>query len=247
MTGGSRCQENHVFMGWCNIRVGKKSYCIGICQCWKAYSTTGVFVTSAKAERFCVSEWRYSVYSCIHQCEEKKEDILFSIERYAFSFDLSHWGRMHICVTKLTIIGSDNGLRAWSAPSHYLNKCWNIVNSNLRNNLQWTLNRNSYISIQENVFENIVCKMAAILSGPQCINPLTLKCRRLLGFTDERPDPHFTEFMPASVIAMWNGDYHGYVKNASMGNNGEYHDYVKYLGCCVKWEIPWLFEEQNIT
>ena len=37
----------------------------------------------------------------------------------------SHQGRVtHICVSELTIIGSDNGM----APSHYLNQCWNILN-----------------------------------------------------------------------------------------------------------------------
>ena len=37
----------------------------------------------------------------------------------------------------------------WSSPSHYLNKCWNTVNLNLRKKLQWNLKRNSYIFIQE--------------------------------------------------------------------------------------------------
>ena len=49
-------------------------------------------------------------------------------------------------------------------PSHYLNQCSNIVNLNLRNKLQWNLKQNSYIFIQENASENIVCRMAAILS-----------------------------------------------------------------------------------
>ena len=31
------------------------------------------------------------------------------------------------------------------------------------------INRNSYIFIQENPFENVVWKMAAILSRPQCV------------------------------------------------------------------------------
>ena len=61
-------------------------------------------------------------------------------------------------------------LVAWSAPSHYLNQCSNIVNWTLRNNLQWNLNRISFIFIQENVFENVVCKMAIISSRPQCVN-----------------------------------------------------------------------------
>ena len=47
---------------------------------------------------------------------------------------------------------------AWSAPSHYLN--------HRRNDLQWNFNQNSYIFIEENAFEKVVCKMAAILSRP---------------------------------------------------------------------------------
>ena len=78
----------------------------------------------------------------------------------------THWGRVtHTCVSKLTIIGSNNGL---SVPSHYLNQCWNIVNSTLRNKLQWNLKGVIYIFIQENPFENVVWKMAAILFWPQC-------------------------------------------------------------------------------
>ena len=54
-----------------------------------------------------------------------------------------------------------------SAPSHYLNQCWNIVNWTIGNKLQWNSNRNSNIFIQENAFESVVCEMAAILSRPQ--------------------------------------------------------------------------------
>ena len=60
-------------------------------------------------------------------------------------------------------------LVAWPAPSHYLNQYWDIVNWTLRNKLQWNFNRNSYIFIQENAFQNVVWKMAAILSRPQCV------------------------------------------------------------------------------
>ena len=48
------------------------------------------------------------------------------------------------------------------APSYYLNQCWNIVNWSLRNELQWNLNQNSNIFIEENPFENVVCEMASI-------------------------------------------------------------------------------------
>ena len=61
---------------------------------------------------------------------------------------------------------------AWSTPSHYLNQCWDIINWNLRNKLQCNFNQNCNIFIQENVFENVVCKMASILSRPQCVNSL---------------------------------------------------------------------------
>ena len=75
---------------------------------------------------------------------------------------LTHWGRVtHICVSRLTITGSDNG--------HYLNQCWNIVNWTLRNKLQWNFKRKSFIFIQENALENVICEMASILSRPQCV------------------------------------------------------------------------------
>ena len=64
---------------------------------------------------------------------------------------LTHWGWVaHICISKLTIIGSDNGL---SPGQHQA-----IVNSTLGNKLKWNLNRNLYILIQENTFENVVWK-----------------------------------------------------------------------------------------
>ena len=34
----------------------------------------------------------------------------------------------------------------------------------------WNFIWNSYIFIQENVFENVICKVVAILSQPQCVN-----------------------------------------------------------------------------
>ena len=61
-------------------------------------------------------------------------------------------------------------LVAWSAPSHYLIQCWDIINWTLRNKLQWNVSRNYKIFIQENVFESVVCEMASILFRPQCVN-----------------------------------------------------------------------------
>ena len=50
-------------------------------------------------------------------------------------------------------------------PSHYLNQLWNVVNWTPRNELQWNFNKNSYIFIEENAFENVVWKMTAIYLG----------------------------------------------------------------------------------
>ena len=66
---------------------------------------------------------------------------------------LTRWRRVtHICVIKLTIIGSDNGLLS--------DRCQTIIWSNagvnwtLRNKVQWNSNLNSYIFIQENALRN---------------------------------------------------------------------------------------------
>ena len=66
---------------------------------------------------------------------------------------------------KIIIIGSDNAL---SMPSHYLNQCWNIVNSILRNKIRWNL----YIFFIGFHWRKCIwkCEMATILSRPQCVN-----------------------------------------------------------------------------
>ena len=64
-------------------------------------------------------------------------------------------------------------------PSHYLNHCWNIVNLTLGNKLQWNLNRNEYIFIQDNAFENVVWKMAAISLGLNMLKLTTETCNTL--------------------------------------------------------------------
>ena len=50
--------------------------------------------------------------------------------------------------------------------THAEKKC----ESDPTNKLQWIVNQNLYIFIEENTFENIVWKMAAILSRSQCDN-----------------------------------------------------------------------------
>ena len=69
-------------------------------------------------------------------------------------------------------------------PSHYLKQCWNIVNWTLGNKLHWNLNRNLNIVIQENAFENVVWKMATILSRPQSVKP---SIKQTYGWWNEMP------------------------------------------------------------
>ena len=94
------------------------------------------------------------------------------------------------CVTGLIIMSSDND---WPSPSQYLNQCWNIINWILGNKLLSNLNRNSYVFIQENTFENVVWKMAAILFRAQCVktvipwyylwcHPLMYTCAQLFTY-----------------------------------------------------------------
>ena len=85
---------------------------------------------------------------------------------------LIHWGRVtDICVSKLTIISLNNGLSPARAKPLSEPKL-KYFNWTLGNKLQWNLNWNSYIFIQEIIFENVVWKMTAILSRPQCVKPL---------------------------------------------------------------------------
>ena len=50
-----------------------------------------------------------------------------------------------------------------TAPSHYLNQCWRIVNWTLRNKRQLNVSPNSNFFIEDYAFQNAACKMTPIL------------------------------------------------------------------------------------
>ena len=86
---------------------------------------------------------------------------------------LTHWRWVtHMCISKLTIILSDNGL----SPGRHQAIIW--TNAGIL--LIWTLGtnfsevlieiRNS--SFKKNEFENVFCEMSVILSQPQCIEEI---------------------------------------------------------------------------
>ena len=78
---------------------------------------------------------------------------------------LTHWGRvMHICISKLTIIGLDNGL----SPGRHQAIIWTnagiLLIRTLATNFSEILSQ-----IHKFSFKKIHWKMAAILSRPQCV------------------------------------------------------------------------------
>ena len=74
----------------------------------------------------------------------------------------------HICVGNLTIIGSYNGLSPGRRQAIIWTNDGILLFEPLGTNFNEFFYRNSYNFIQENPFENVVWKMAAILSRPQC-------------------------------------------------------------------------------
>ena len=67
-------------------------------------------------------------------------------------------------------INNSSPASAYSAPSHYLNRCWVIVNWTRRNKLQWNFNQNTKFFTQENASENIICNIVVILSRGRGVN-----------------------------------------------------------------------------
>ena len=76
-----------------------------------------------------------------------------------------------------------------SRPSHKLNQCSHIVNYTLRVIFQWNCSENWKVSIQRNVFDNIVCEMAAILSWPESVNPTKVACELHNQFLNQNINP----------------------------------------------------------
>ena len=78
---------------------------------------------------------------------------------------------VHICINKLTIFGSDNGLSPGRCHAIIWTNAGILLTEPLRTKCGEILFENSYIFIQENAFEN-VCEMVDILSRPQCVNQM---------------------------------------------------------------------------
>ena len=162
-----------------------------------------------------ISLWKFDADWTIHEdykiftpipCQKKKvemDNTLVSTRCY-----LTHWGRVtHICVSKLTIIVSDNGLSPDRSQAIIWTNAGILLIGPLGTNFSEILNRNSNIFIQENAFENVVCETAAILSWPQCVNSSILKFQSRTQFIDLSTMHHGTAnrtaFIPLNLLQCY--------------------------------------------
>ena len=94
----------------------------------------------------------------------------------------THWGRVtHICVGKLTIIGSDNGLSSQRRQAIIWTNAGIMLIGPLGTNFSEILIEIQTFSginifIEENTFENVVCEMLFISSRPQCVKTRWCLC-----------------------------------------------------------------------
>ena len=78
-------------------------------------------------------------------------------------YGLTRWSRVtYVCVSELTTID------AWTASCHYQNQYLNNVNRTLGNTLQWNIDQNLNMFLQENAFENVVRNVAHFVSAAMC-------------------------------------------------------------------------------
>ena len=80
---------------------------------------------------------------------------------------------MHICVSKLTIIGSDNGLSPDRRQAIIWTNAGLLLIGPLGTNFSEILIEILAFLFKQNAFESVVCERAAILSRPQCVKAQT--------------------------------------------------------------------------
>ena len=117
----------------------------------------------------------------------------------------------HVCISKLTIIVADNALSPWQ---HQAINWTNDLILSIGSKLEWNLNRNLYIFIQENTLQNIVRKLAAFLLGPNVLTrTFSLSCLY-------HCMPHRTKPTVPVIYLYWKVDPHSKVHGANTGPSG---------------------------
>ena len=133
--------------------------------------------------------------TCKSQNLMESQEYINKFNTLLFSALLTQWGRVtYICVCKLIIIGSDNGLSPGRRQAIIWTNYWILF---IRSKLQRNLKRNSYIFIQENAPDYVISETAAILSRPQCVQPHT---RQFLPDITTDPKPTWSSSHSAHII-----------------------------------------------
>ena len=149
----------------------------------------------------------------------------------------------HICVSESGQHWFRQWLLAYSVPTHYLNQCSLIVHRTLRNKLQWNLNQNSKIFIEENAFESVVCEMVAILFRGRWVN-------HWLGHWSTAPHPVLLHmvFFSMSVLADPEKDqaYPIKYKFRPPIDNSLITPFRKILPPHSKWRLPCWWPHRNL-
>ena len=130
------------------------------------YFTNNMKMVSDNERRCYITQCILSLAQIILTIKKKTDPGFLPTKQYGV---LTHWGRVaYICVSELPIIGSNNGLSPGRRQAIIWTNAGILLIRTLGIHFTWNLKRNSYIFIQENVFENVVWKTAVILSRPQC-------------------------------------------------------------------------------
>ena len=143
--------KSHKYWLWCEIAVHVPKNTLVACLDIIHLSLQAVLVWQAFHSRMVPNYCRLCIHlNPIHEDFRLLRQCDYKVFHY---HDLAAGWVMHICISKLNIIGS----------SHYLNQCSNI-DLTLRNTFWWNVNRNSCIFLKKMHFK--------ILSGkwhPSCL------------------------------------------------------------------------------
>ena len=140
---------------------------------------------------------------------------------------LIHWSQVtRICVSRLAIIGSINGL----SPGRRQAIIWTSAGILLIA----PLIRNSHIFIQENALKNAVCEMAAILFRPQCVNILS----NSEGYRSKHLREHRIESLHWS---KWRGCVYDVHARSMRSETSKYEHEQKQQIAILRWHVADIF------
>ena len=155
-------------------------------------------------------------------------DLILYVDSLGSKHLFSHWGRVtHICVSKLTIIGADNGL--W--PGRRLPIIWTNIGmlsiEPLGTNLHEIL-----IEIEAFSFKKMHLNMSSGKWWPFCLGlNVLIVMYDILGF-----DTSFDhmEVNIAQDFPHWGGNLH-VISGLEMGTNCWSYQFIVFIGICMWW------------